>query len=904
MSSSSNLSYTITFQDNMSLKLKNLSKTMVVAGVSVGYLQNSLKNLQKTTNSCGGSIDNLLKKTKKFKNLSKALSSTGASAKVMSSNMKTLKKVTNGCSDSVNNFIKNSKKFKKESPLVNSKDISNIKKYHEELSRPLKATKKLELPKKGGFLPNPMNMAKNFAVEIGKSGMNFAENMAKFNIKAQLDEKSLKGVYKKVFTITKNNKGDIDKAPIVLGNLMDKTNNVALSFDILDTAMSGARTGISDVDTISDALAESLTHIGKGNASAEEVLDTFIATSRVGAGGFQEVANYMPTLISGASKVGVSYKEVGGLFAFMTNMGKSAGQTSTLMESMFDAIGNSDIQKNLQGKGINILDKDGTIGSIDEISKQMSKLLDGKTSGEKSNILNSLGINDGNAVEVFSMLGSNADNLSSSLNSVSSSAGETQRAIAFSINPMQKATELWSSLRTQMTEVGVKILPLINSALIILSPLIGGLVGALGVWSDGISNGSIGAYALLGAVTGLTTAYVINKGVVLAQSIVTDFLTAKTWLCNIAHKALKVTMATTPWGLIALGVGAAVGAIIAMNSPVNRLNGAMNKLKSTFADFNVELSVAKTESNDAFDSAMKAKIGSEERAKAINKINDQYSTYLPCLLTENSTNKELVSSLKSVNVQFENKLKNKFKEKELTSLKGEFYDIKKELYEIISDSVAVEDLPQVYNNTDKIISKLENNDIDLTEAYKLFRGNSKYWFSQGKKIGDATNGSFIKVKNYFTKEKKELQMINAMYSVKETKSFAVQKDVASKIKGNRIENDKKEERKNINTSGTTNNTSRVVTNNTATNNTGDFGSTVVPNKDVFNLDSVKNLKGTTTYGAIMEKLAPLSKTQIKALEKTNAVPLAVEKANAVPTVVAGKIKNANKKSDVATGVPY
>ena len=370
---------------------------------------------------------------------------------------------------------------------IPAENIEGIRAYNREMKKLTKEITKLESLNGGKFkkwskeafaaipgsnlISNPLVAGVAALGFSGKSAMNFDEFMAQVNITAQLDETGLADLKTKLKKIAKDNKTDVLVAPIGFEKINSQLNDVDLSLSILDASLKGSKGGFTELNTVSGALAQTLSIVGKENASAQEVLDTFFAAKRVGAGEFADFARYMPNLIAGASNLGIGYKEVAGTFAYMTGKGQSAERAAVLMENAFSVLGRADVRGKMEKAGISVFDDTGKIRSVIDIFGDLQGVLSQLNDEQKSSLLEKFGIVDKEAKNAFAVLSSDVDKLKGSMNDVANSSGETDKALQYSKNSMQKATEVWESFKNVGVEVGTFILPLINTGLDVASTI-------------------------------------------------------------------------------------------------------------------------------------------------------------------------------------------------------------------------------------------------------------------------------------------------------------------------------------------------------------------------------------------------------------------------------------------------
>lgn len=479
-----------------------------------------------------------------------------------------------------------------EKEWIPADNLPAIKEYNREISRLTNELNELETAAGGGkfkkwaseafdalpganLLKNPLVTGITAATFAGSAGMTFDENMAKVNITAQLDEAGLDDLKKRLKQIAADNKTDIQVVPVGFEAINSQVNDVELSLSILDAALKGSKAGFTDLDTVSAALAQTLSIVGKENTTAQEVLDTFFAAKRVGAGEFADFARYMPNLIAGADNLGITYKEVAGTFAYMTGKGQSAERAATLMENAFSVLGRVDVRKKLSAAGVDVFDDTGKIRSVVDIFTDLQNVLGGLNDEQKSSLLEQFGLVDKEAKSAFSVLMSDTEKLRESMNDVANSTGETTAALGYSRNAVQQATEVWNQFKNIGLQVGEIILPVISAGLTVAGGVLDGVsvvmdtvIGFFSGWYALIQQGNpviIGLTTTLGILTAaMTVNYAwtqravviggIKKVLDITQTAVTGGLTA-------AQLALNAAFMASPLGWIAAGIGVVIGVV-------------------------------------------------------------------------------------------------------------------------------------------------------------------------------------------------------------------------------------------------------------------------------------------------------------------------------------------------------
>lgn len=369
----------------------------------------------------------------------------------------------------------------------------------------------------------------------------------------------------------------------------------------------------------------------------------------------------------------------------------------------------------------------------------------------------------------------------------------------------ESATAIQDKLKKRITEtsveIGQKLMPAANM-------VIGGTNTFLGVISKLITL--FGKYqAAIITVTGLTALYVAKKKIaylfsaefraallkevaVLEASSKANSLHTVTLkilaggykTAGAAAKAFGKALIANPVGLVIAAVAALAHGIAFLVSKSREATKELRDLNkrtvdttSSFVKAQAEIDKERKSLEELKDAATSAAEGSDERKRAIDKINELYGDYLPQLLTEKTSNEELETALKNVNTQLEQKIKLQARENAEMDIQKHRTDAIKGAVDAIIDSykkINGQNMPAeaISSITTKVATAYDTNDIeglkkDIEESigkklptwdfYSL--GNTKDWglislkstfqtaIDKGNELRATVNGLFGELNN-------------------------------------------------------------------------------------------------------------------------------------------------------------
>ena len=125
----------------------------------------------------------------------------------------------------------------------------------------------------------------------------------------------------------------------------------------------------------------------------------------------------------------------------------------------------------------------------------------------------------------------------------------------------------------------------------------------------------------------------------------------------VAFKLLGKVIKSNPVGLIVGAFSAVAGIVVSVVRRLNEAKKAQRELNKAYTETIDKIGRERSALDRMGKAVTDAKIGSQERADAIKKLNERFGDYLPHLLTEKSSNKEVAAALKLANTELERKIK-------------------------------------------------------------------------------------------------------------------------------------------------------------------------------------------------------------------------------------------------------
>jgi TP901 family phage tail tape measure protein len=339
---------------------------------------------------------------------------------------------------------------------------------------------------------------------------------------------------------------------------------------------------------------------------------------------FDYLQSAMSTLAPVARQYGFALEDTVALLGTLSNVGFNASSAATATRNIL----------------LNLADTSGKLAvelgrpvkNLDDLSVALKEL-----DGRGIDLAETLELTDKRSVAAFNAFIRGADSLVELRDGITDVGDQLDKMHKTRLNTVEGATKLlesaWEGLILSFSG-STGIFKSVIDSLTKLVEVIKALVNFLSKHAAAVKATTVAVIAYIAAVK-LSVLWTKNG------ASATALLTAGIKKVTQAFKALTAAIKANPIGLLFSAIAGVVTYLISFNKE------SRVAAKAT-AEFNIELKKERKEIGDLFGALKKAKEGTEERTKAIGRINEKYGQYLPNLLTEKSTLEEIEKAQRKV----------------------------------------------------------------------------------------------------------------------------------------------------------------------------------------------------------------------------------------------------------------
>jgi len=311
-----------------------------------------------------------------------------------------------------------------------------------------------------GSLANPYVLATTAVLALGGAmvkasniASDFDKRMAKANVTAQESKADLKATGNQLLNTAAFSKfeGAASASPQAYNILLSSGMNKNDALATVNPTLEAAKAGSTDVETVARAAANSMN--SSGIKDANRLYDILFATLNKGNAEFADIANYLPKIIPVAKNVGLNMEQVSGSFAFLTAQGLKAEQAATGLENVFKVLGDPEKAKRFEKIGVSLFDQEGKMKPFKDTVEQLSIALSGLSDQQRTKVLDSLGL-DMEAAGTLSILSQNAKGFGDTVDFVTNSTGQFQKAIESASTDMDGWVQIGNMIDVAWIKVG------------------------------------------------------------------------------------------------------------------------------------------------------------------------------------------------------------------------------------------------------------------------------------------------------------------------------------------------------------------------------------------------------------------------------------------------------------------
>ena len=216
-------------------------------------------------------------------------------------------------------------------------------------------------------------------VGCAKSFMGFEEGVSKVNSIAKVSNSEIKNYSDGILKLSNNSGTAVNELTEATYQAISAGVDYKDSTKFVEDANKLAIAGFTDATSAVDLLTTIMNAYGLSAEEVTGISDTLIQTQNLGKTTVAELAQNMGNIIPIAKSMGVSYDEVSASLVMLTKQGISTAEGSTMLERLFDELGDSGTEvakiiKEKTGKSFQELQAEGAnTGDVLKILQEYSK---------------------------------------------------------------------------------------------------------------------------------------------------------------------------------------------------------------------------------------------------------------------------------------------------------------------------------------------------------------------------------------------------------------------------------------------------------------------------------------------------------------------------------------------------
>lgn len=553
----------------------------------------------------------------------------------------------------------------------------------------------------------------------------------------------------------------------------------------------------SDIPEAAQLAGAALRAFGGEATETQRYVSAMAVATTKSALDFTYLQNSMSTIAPVAHAFGFSIEETTALLGTLANSGFDASSAATATRNILLNLADS------SGKLAQALGK--PITSLDELAPALQQLKDNGVS-----LAEALELTDKRSVAAFETFLNGADSLTALRDSITDVGDELAAMQQTKLDSVEGAFKLmqsaWEGLMLQFyNSKGV-----FKDSVDLITKFIGGLRTAVKWIQDNskaikIFVGILATYLATGKAITLWRAKDITAIIAQTKARLTEI--SVTNAAKIANEALKKSLLSSPWGLIAILITSVVTGLIALVKWMGKASVTQEAFNNT-QERAKELSAEKMESIQAEKSALNALVGAiidtnnneQLRNDLIEQLQKQYPGFLANIEKEKITNELLQGALMNANQEYERRINLMAEEAKAQAYQETLVDLNKTLIQqeqelatatkdrkknkireqIAETQAAIKAIQEGYQEAVKSVEQAKKSLNDFTSVEGMENRMDALLKDIAAKQQAANNARTKQQKEYYLKQAQQLQQqygaLSLQYTaaIKEAEAIAVE----------------------------------------------------------------------------------------------------------------------------------